>query len=224
MPLTVLIAGGGRIGSALAGLLSADRHRVIVVEERADRVETIQAQSVDATVIHGDATDPVVLQTAGIRASDVVATVTDGDAANLLIASLARFEFGVPRTIARIIDPACAWLFTESMGVDVPLNQAQLLAQLVAEEMSLGEMTTLAKLRRGRYSLVEERVHPDSAANGSSISELALPHNCVILAVLRADEVVAAHGALTFEPGDEVLAMVHAGAESALHNLLRAPS
>lgn len=222
MPLTVVIAGGGRIGSALARLLSADRHSVTVVEERADRVETLQAQSVDATVIQGDATDPAVLQTAGVRASDVVAAVTDSDATNLLIASLARFEFRVLRTIARIIDPACAWLFTASMGVDAPLNQAQLLAQLVAEEMSLGEMTTIAKLRRGRYSLVEEGVHPESAANGHAISELALPDNCVILAVLRADEVIAAHGALTFLPGDEVLAMVHAGAEPALHDLLRA--
>ena len=115
-------------------------------------------------------------------------------------------------------------LFTSSMGVDVPLNQAHLLAQLVAEELSLGEMTTLAKLRRGRYALIEERIHPASAANGHTISELALPSNCVILAVLRADDVVAAHGALTFQAGDEVLAMVHTGAEPALHQLLRAPT
>lgn len=86
MPLTVVIAGGGRIGSALAGLLSADRHRVIVIEEHADRIATLQA--VDATVVHGDATDPVVLQAAGTHTSDVVAAVTDSDAGHGTASSL----------------------------------------------------------------------------------------------------------------------------------------
>ena len=46
------------------------------------------------------------------------------------------------------------------MGVDVALNQADLMAHLIAEEISLGDMITLLKLRRGQYSLVGYRVAP----------------------------------------------------------------
>jgi len=68
---------------------------------------------------------------------------------NSVITSLARFEFQVSRTIARINNPKNAWMFTPDMGVDVALNQADLMAHVIAEEMSLGDMMTLLKLRKG---------------------------------------------------------------------------
>ena len=148
--------------------------------------------------------------------------VTDTDQTNVLAAGLARVEFAVPRTIARIVDPRFAWLFTPEMGVDVALEQADLIARLVAEEMSLGELTTLMKLRRGRYALVEERVHPQAPAVGRAIRDLDLPRECVVVAVLREETLTPAHGGVTLEAGDEVLAVVHAGATAALQALLGA--
>jgi trk system potassium uptake protein len=100
--------------------------------------------------------------------------------------------------------------------VDVAVDQADLLAGLIAEEMSLGDVATLLKLRRGDFSLVEERVAPGAAAVGRSISELELPAACVLVAVLRGEAVLPAHGEVRFEVGDEVLAVVHAGAVGAL--------
>ena len=92
----------------------------------------------------------------------MLAAVTGEDEVNLVITTLARFEFNVPRVIARVNNPKNAWLFTPEMGVDVALNQADILAHLIAEEMSLGDMMTLLKLRKGEYSVVEEKVHPHS--------------------------------------------------------------
>src|SRR5258707_9940435 len=77
------------------------------------------------------------------------------DEDNLVIASLARNRFKVPRTIGRVNSPRNSWLFTPEFGVDVSLNQADVMAKLIEEEMSLGDMMTLLKLRRGNYSLVE---------------------------------------------------------------------
>ena len=99
-----------------------------------------------------------MLEKAQIVHANVLAAVTGSDETNLVITSLARFEFNVPRVIARVNNPKNSWLFNSEMGVDVFLNQAEILAQLVAEEMSLGDMMTLLKLRRGSYSVVEEKV------------------------------------------------------------------
>ena len=96
--------------------------------------------------------------------ADVVAAVTSDDEDNLVVSTISRFEFGVRRVIARVNDPDNAWLFTRDMGVDVALNQADLMAKLIAEEMSIGDMVTLLKLRRGQYSLVEVKVAPGSTA------------------------------------------------------------
>ena len=62
------------------------------------------------------------------------------------------------------------------MGVDVALNQAEILARLSAEEMSIGDMMTLLKLRRGKYSLVEEKIAPSARAAEVAIPPLLITH------------------------------------------------
>jgi trk system potassium uptake protein TrkA len=73
--------------------------------------------------------------------------------------------------------------------------------------MSLGDMMTLVKIRRGRYSLVEEKIPAGARALGIAIKNLALPEQCVIAAIIRRGEVVLPGGSTIFEVGDEVLAI-----------------
>ncbi len=174
---------------------------------------------VDA-IVAGDGSAPSVLESAGVLEANVLAAVTGSDETNLVISSLARFEFRVPRVIGRVNNPKNAWLFTREMGVDVALNQADILARLVAEEMSLGDMMTLLKLRRGEYSLIEEKVHPRSPAANKPLSELSLPAECTITAIIRHHQLLIPHGATILEPADEVLALVHRSNLSALAALL----
>jgi trk system potassium uptake protein len=76
-----------------------------------------------------------VLEAAAIRQAALVAALTGADETNLVVTSLARFEFGVPRTIARVNNPKNAWLFTVEMGVDVALDQADLIAGMIMKEV-----------------------------------------------------------------------------------------
>src|SRR3990172_11549598 len=157
-----------------------------------------------------------------LSAGDKVKIIEERPGGNrsLVVTSLARFEFSVPRTIARVKDPRNAWMFTPEMGVDVALNQADLLAHLVAEEMSLGDMMTLLKLRKGLFSLVEEKVHPVAAAAGKALRDLKLPDKCVLAAVLRKSELIVPHGDLVLRPADEVVALVQASQVTRLAAIL----
>jgi trk system potassium uptake protein len=223
MTLSVMIIGGGRVGAALAGPLVDAGHTVVVVERDPERAERLAAAIPPTRVVAGDGTDPNALEAAGIRTADVLAAVTGDDACNLVVCGLARLEFGVPRTVARVVDPVHAWMFGEGSGVDVFVDQADLLTRLIVEEMSLGEVATLVKLRRGDLTLVEESVGTGSAAAGCAVGALTLPDACVLVAVIREDEVIASRADLVLEVGDEVLAVVHAGAAARLTELL-APS
>ena len=216
----VLIVGGGRIGASIGSLLLDGGHEIQLVEANPVRVEALRTTLPAELVVAGSGTDPDVLEAAGARQADSVVAVTAKDETNLVVTSLAKFEFAVPRTIAKVNNPSNAWLYIADMGVDVALNQADLIGHLVAEEMSLGEMTTLLKLRRGRYALVEEQVHPASGAAGRSIAELDLPVECVLVGVLRDSGVVTPHGDTVLLPGDEVLAVVRTDAASHLARLL----
>ena len=217
----VLVVGGGKVGTYLASLLLADGHSVTVIEGRSEEFPRLQQNLPVEVHVQGNGTDPLVLEAAGIRQADVVAAVSRADETNLVRTSLARFEFNVPRTIARVNNPKNAWLFTPEMGVDVALNQADLMAHLIAEEMSLGDMMTLLKLRRGQYSIVENRVNPRAVAAGKPIRELDLPHECVLTAIFRGGELIIPRGETILQPDDEVLALVHVSQLDRLASLLR---
>ena len=205
----VIIVGGGNTGSHLTQILLNEGHTVRVVEERAAVLEKLRTELPVEVVVAGDGSSPTSLEQADIGKALVLAAVTGSDETNLVITSLARFEFNVPRIIARVNNPKNAWLFTPEMGVDVALNQSDILAHLVAEEMSLGDMMTLLKLRKGEYSLVEEKVYPTALACGKPLKDIKLPDECSVVAIIRKNQLIIPHGNTLLEAYDEILALVH---------------
>jgi trk/ktr system potassium uptake protein len=204
----VLIAGGGRTGSQLAIMLLAQQHQVLVVEHRREILAHLHRELPTEVIYEGNALDPQVLEQAGIRRAQVVAACTVSDADNLLLCFWARAHCEIPRTIAQVNDPRNAWLFNQTFHVDVALNRSEILARLIEEEMSLGDMMTLLKLRRGQFSVVEEKIPVGAKAVGVAIQDLGLPDQCVIAAIIRRGKMVMPRGAAVLEIGDEVLAVV----------------
>jgi len=220
----VLVIGGGKTGSHLASQLIEQGYQVRVIDDRPGVVERLQKELPAGAVLEGDGTSPVCLELAGVRDAQVVAAVTGDDDENLVVATLARFEFQVPRVIARVNSPKNAWLFTREMGVDVALNQADLMAKLIAEEMSLGDMMTLVKLRKGEVALVEEKIYPTAPAVGKLVRDLELPPDCTLAAILRKGDVLTVRGETVLQAGDEVLAVVASSQQAALEAVLGRPN
>lgn len=216
----VIIVGGGKTGSYLAELLLAGGHQVRVIDQRSEVIEKLAAELPADVIVRGDGADPQVLLNVGIRTAQVVAAVTGDDENNLVVATLARSEFGVRRVIARINNPKNAWLFTPDMGVDVAINQSDLMAKLIVEEMSLGDMMTLVKLRKGEVSIVEEKIEPGAPAAGQAIKNVPLPSGCTLAAVIRKGEVITPRGDTLLQPNDEVVAVIRTEQEADLHRLL----
>jgi trk system potassium uptake protein TrkA len=220
--MLVLIAGGGRVGSHLASLLLDLGHQVRVIEDRPKVIARLHREIPTECIYVGDAFDPDVLKQAGAETAQVLVAATAQDETNLALATLGKFQFGIRRVIGRVNNPRYAWLFTSEMGIDISLDQADVLARLIEEEMSLGDMMPLLKLRRGEYSLVEEKVPPGAPAIGQTIRDLDLPENCVIAGIIRDGNVVVPRGITAIEAGDEVLAVVDREAAGHLADLFKA--
>lgn len=203
----VMVAGGGRTGSQLARVLVKQNFEVRVVDNRKEVLARIHRELPTEVIFEGDPTDLKLLEQAGISRADVMAAVTTSDEDNLVLCYIAREIYGVRRTIARVNNPRNAWLFNDMFHVDVSVNQSEIMAHLIEEEMSMGDMMTLLKLKRGNYSLVEEKIPEGALAIGVSIKDLKLPEHCVIAAIIRKGEVMIPRGMTVFEQGDEVLAI-----------------
>lgn len=218
--MNVIIVGGGQVGAYLASLLLKDGHHVKVVEMRDKQLGYLRRDLPEDTVVAGNFTDPAALEAAGICEADVVVAVTPTDEVNLVVSTLARYEFSVKRVIARANNPKNSWLFTADMGVDVALTEADLIAHVVAEEMSLGDMMTLLKLRKGKFSLVQEKVDPASSVAGKMLQDLSLPPDCVLVAIIRDSKLVLPHGNTVLLVNDEIFAIAHASQAQALAAML----
>ena len=216
----VIIVGGGRTGAQLAITLLNAGHEIKVVEHRPHILERLRRELPAGVICEGDGSSPTALEQAGVRRANVLAAVTDEDEANLVITTLARFEFQCGRTIARVNNPKNAWLFTTEMGVDVALNQAEIMAKLITEEMSVGDMMTLLKLRKGEFSVVEEKVHPNASVVGKAIRDIQFPPDCSLVAILRKGRMIVPNGSIVLQAVDEIIALVHASQVTKLAALL----
>jgi trk system potassium uptake protein TrkA len=212
----VAIAGAGSVGTAIAADLFANGHEVLVFEQDPELVERLRP-TLAITWIAADACEVSSLDAAGLATVDVVVAATGDDEDNLVISLLSKQEFAVPRVVARVNHPKNQWLFNESWGVDVSVSTPQLLTALVEEAVSVGALVRLLQFQGGAAHLVEITLAEDSPANDTAIADLDFPRDAVVVAVVRGDRLVVPRGDTTLQSGDEVLVLVTADAEDAVH-------
>ena len=219
----VLIAGGGRTGARLTNLLISQNYKVRLVENRRELLSHLHQELPTEVIYEGNPVDPSILEAAGIREVHAVAAVTSDDSMNLTICFLSKTMFEVPRTIARVNNPTNAWLFNEKFHVDEAVNASDVLAHLIEEEMSLGDMMTLFKIRRGRYSVVEEKVPAGAKVIGIPLKDMDLAEHCVIAAIIRDGKMTLPRGDSTLQQNDEIIAVASPEGAQKLADLLAFP-
>lgn len=218
--MRVAIAGGGNVGTFIARELRDNGHSVVVLEQseavvlrRRSAEEGIEWKVADACEFRS-------LEAANLASCDVVIAATGDDEDNLVVSLLARQEFAVPRTIARVNNPQNEWLFNETWGVDVAVSAPHLLTALVEEAVSVGNLVRLFRLEGGRVVLVEVTLDSDSPVIGSALRDLQLPRDATIVAIVREQHVVVPRGDTVLEEGDEVMLLTAPEVEGDVRNLL----
>ena len=213
----IVISGGGMVGAFLAENLS-DKHTIVVIEKNPDRCERL-ATSTSAMIINGDACDFRYQQEARVDKADVFAAVTGDDDDNLVACQLAKTSFNVPRTVARVNNPKNEHIFN-LMGVDA-ISSTTVISHLIEEETTVGNIITLHVLKKGRLAIVEVDI-PNESCNSCRrpIKDLGLPRGCVLVSIIKGDEVLIPHGDDTLQPGDSVIAVTSIDKEESLKRIL----
>ena len=218
--MRVVIAGGGNVGSFIARELRTAGHAVLVLEQSARTVERHASDGDGIDWVVADACEFRSLEAAHLAGTDVVVAATGDDEDNLVVSLLARQEFGVPRTIARVNHPENRWLFNETWGVDVAVSTPHMLTALVEEAVSVGSLVRLLRFEQGKVTLVEVTLVAASPIIGKALRDVDTPHDATIVAVIRDQHVVVPRGDTVLQAGDEVLALVAPAAEAELRQLL----
>ncbi len=203
--MNIVIAGGGKIGYYLAKTLMPYKHKVSIIEIKKELCEKI-ANELNVPVMHGDGTRLDDLADSGIRAADIFIAVTGRDEENLIACQLAKKSFGVKRTIARVNNPKNIQVF-ETLGVDIAVSSTSIIADLIEQEVDYSGMKTLMKLETGKVVLSEIAIMETSPVAGRSLKEIEFPRDCILVSVIRGEEVIIPNGFTVLKSGDYVIAV-----------------
>jgi trk system potassium uptake protein len=201
--MRVAIAGAGGVGRSIARELIDNGHRVMLIEKDPGRVEPVRVP--EAEWLLADAAELAALEEARLQECDVMISATGDDKVNLVVSLLAKTEFAVRRVVARINHPNNEWLFTEAWGVDVAVSTPRVLAALVEEAVSVGDLVRLMTFRQGEANLVEITLPEDAPVVGTAVGGLDLPRDAALVAIVRGARVVVPLADEPLESGDELL-------------------
>ncbi|GAC1597358.1 MAG: TrkA family potassium uptake protein [Acidimicrobiales bacterium] len=217
--MKVVIAGAGNVGTSIAADLHAAGHEVLILEKDADLVSKLRP-SLEVTWTEGDCCEVNTLRDAGLDSADVLVAATGDDEDNLVVSLLAKTEFAVPRVVARVNHPKNQWLFNATWGVDVFVSTPHLLTALVEEAVSVGSLVRLLQFEGGDAHLVEVTLAEGSPACSRQLSDLEMPRDASVVAIVRGGRVVIPRGDTVLQAADEVVVLVSGDSETRVKDLL----
>ena len=217
----VIAATGDDKANLVVSLLAKTEFAVNRVVARVKDPRKVRTRAVPgAEWVQADACEVTSLEEAQLATCDVVVAATGDDKANLVVSLLAKTEFAVNRVVARVKDPRNEWLYTEAWGVDVAVSTPRVLAALVEEAVTVGDIVRLMSFRKGAANLVEMTLAEDTPWVGKPLREVPLPRETVLTAILRGERVITPSPDEPLEAGDELLFVTHADVEDQLKSVL----
>lgn len=206
--MKIIAVGAGRVGQQLARELSSHGHDLVLIEKDKS-LAAHAAERFDVSVIHGDASDPVILKEAARDGADMLVAVSQSDEVNLAVCLLAA-KLGVGTRIARIRNEG--W-FTEigldpaELGLDKVIHPERVTVDHLSHVLSINGAFDYAEFAGGEVVLIGFDVAPGLAIIGHSLAELremfALD-SFLIMSLYRDNEFIVPRGDDVVSEGDKV--------------------
>jgi len=215
----IVIAGAGSVGRSIATELLASGHEVTLIDKQpaAMRVSSVA----EADWLLADACELSTLEQARVEECEVVVAATGDDKVNLVVSLLAKTEFGVPRTVARVNNPKNEWMFDESWGVDVAVSTPRIMTAMVEEAGAVGDLVRIFSFHQSGADIHELTLPSESPLVGTRVGQVAWPVDTVLATIIRGTRPLPPSVDDTLEAGDELLFVTGAEADlPALRELL----
>jgi trk system potassium uptake protein TrkA len=213
--MRVVIAGCGRVGSDLALTLSEEGHDVSVIDNRPGVFDRL-GSTFNGTTHEGLGYDVRVLRAAGIEYADASIAATTSHTANAMAVQVAERVFGVPKTIARLDDPAREEAY-RALGVQF-VPGAKLTSKVIHEQIVREEFTFHVTFSGGDVEIVDMTVGPEGA--GRPVSDLEIPDDLKVAAVYRGHRTFIPDAGFVLAEGDMVVAAARTGARRKIRRFL----
>src|SRR4030043_2192453 len=215
----IIIVGGGSVGYHLCKALLREGHEVLVMDKDGAKCENVEDEW-GSVCVRGDGCEVATLAEVGASRAEVFIAATDGDEDNLVACQIAKYKFGVPRTIARVNDPKNEEIFRK-LGVDCPISVTNLILEHIEEKIPNHPLIHLLTMGEEKIEIVEVKILEGSKAVGKSVKELALPSDSILALLIRIGKQPQVPTADTIlEVNDRIIALTTTDSEETLQEKL----
>jgi trk system potassium uptake protein len=216
--MRVAIAGAGSVGRSIARELLENGHEVLLIDRAPGAIKVSSVPN--AEWLLADACEITSLEEAGLSHCQVVVAATGDDKVNLVVSLIAKTEYGVPRTVARVNNPKNEWMFDEAWGVDVAVSTPRIMTALVEEAVSVGDIVRIFHFQQSDTDILELTLPSDSPTVGKRVGDIAWPQDTALVAIIREQRPIVPSPDQPLEAGDELLFVAVAEMASELEDLL----
>jgi trk system potassium uptake protein TrkA len=213
----VIVVGGGLVGFYLARALLKNGHEVTMIEQNPDTFKLVSEQ-IECPVVLGDGSTVAVLERAGASRANVLCAVTDHDQDNLIACQVAKFHFGIPKTVARVKNPKNEMVMRR-LGVDATVSSTAIIANVIESELPTTPARTLASLGSCGVGIMEYHLTQASPGAGKQAEQVKLPPDCSMVSILRGGQAVTRFDSVVLQGGDTVVALVPINQEAAVRKI-----
>lgn len=215
----IVIVGGGTFGEPLAKKSIKAGHDVVVVEQDEGRAEEL-AKQIDAMIIEGDASEPEIIDDAGIDRCDMLITTVRDDAVNVLVSLLSQ-EYDISKVVSVSTTPKYEDVLNR-IGVDKVVRPKDLVSDEIMRYISHPDMEGFLQIDDTTQVGVFQ-VSEDSKAVGREVSDIRktkLPPDILLVSISRDDETIIPRGDSVVEAGDDIAILFKDGKTEDIESVL----
>lgn len=211
---SVLIIGGGKISLYLAEQLIKNKYKVKIVEKDYKRCLELSELLSDATIIHGDGSDQILLQEEGINETDAVVCLTDLDEENIIVSMYASKQ-NVHKIITKV-NKSTLFNLLETIDMASIVAPKEITASRIVSYVRAtsnlrgSNVITLYKLVNNQVEALEFIAKDNKKIVNIALKDLKLKSKILIACIIRDGEVIIPSGNDMIMNNDSVIVVTTA--------------
>ena len=196
--MNIIICGAGRVGFAIAKILTEQNHSITVIDQSSEDIQKIN-ETLDVKAIVGKATSPIILENANSKEADMIIAVTKNDEINMMICQIAYSLFKIPKKIARIrtqdyLNPKFSKLYNkENLPIDVIISPEIEIAKSIQRKLESPGALDNVPFADNKIKLLEILIDESCPISEIKLNELTKKFpklNANILGVIRDEKFI----------------------------------
>ena len=215
---SVILVGGGRVGSYVAGELTNHkngngrrrlrnylgvRERTLkIVDANYDNCKRLAEVFPEAVVINSDVSTEGFFEEEALAGNDLIITTTDNPELNILVAIYAK-TFGIKRSIA-LVNKFNYLTVASRLGADVIISPKYSVVNTILKVIRRGKVKSVHSILGGLAEVIESTLDGSRGFVGKRVRQIKMPDNSLVVAVTRNGSHLVPRGDFLLRDGDKL--------------------